>query len=110
MKAEGSLYLDDGETFGYQKGEFIYLSILFKEMSLQIKQLNSRYIEKEHFFSNLFFEEIRIYGLKLTQEMNFTVISSETKFQVTENHLSIKGLNFKVGDNLSLKVDASLNN
>ncbi len=110
MKAEGSLYLDDGETFGYRNGEFIYLSISFKEMSLQIKQQNSSYTDKGKFFSKLFFEEIKIYGLKLPEEMNFTSTSSDIKYQKTGNHLSIKGFNVKVGDNVSLKVDISLNN
>lgn len=106
MKAEGSLYLDDGETFAYQTGEFIYLLFSFKEMNLQIRQLNTSYIDKDRFFSKLFFEEIKIYGMKLSNGYKLVnSLSKDIVLEVKQNYLSIKGFNNKIGEDYSLKLE-----
>ena len=68
MKAKGNLYIDDGETFSYQKGEFIYLEINFQDLILEIKHLNKTNIFNEE-CKNRFISTINIFGLNYFEKL-----------------------------------------
>ena len=73
-EAKGTLYLDDGESFNYKNGEFIYNQFIYQEkqfkfQSLNLNELKSKenYLEKSE-FKNLKFDTISIIGSELTNE------------------------------------------
>ena len=93
--AKGLLYLDDGETFNYQKDEKTLIEYSFKEQpDGQSSILSSRALLRDCFYGLassdiLFIKEISIYGLKKTPKhvynMNFIEIRKNLKAKAPIN-------------------------
>jgi len=108
FKAKGTLYLDDGETFGYQRGEYIYLQFSFKDMRMEIKHLNKFTSSPEQFFYGLSINQINIYGLKTNGQIkSITSGQNEINYKINENSLSINGVNLKVCEEHTITINYS---
>lgn len=74
-KAKGTLYLDDGQSFDYKKGEFIYSQFYYNENTLSFSVINLNEMKsKQNYlhnceFKNIKFSEIAVIGTHLTQEL-----------------------------------------
>lgn len=57
-KADGSLYIDDGETFDFQKGAFIHRRFVFEESSLRSEDLTSKGAKTAEYLKTM--ENVRV--------------------------------------------------
>ncbi|KAG1472197.1 hypothetical protein G6F56_001684 [Rhizopus delemar] len=87
-QAEGNLYLDDEETYSYQKGIYTYTSFQYTQQQLTCQTEGDPSFMTEP----IRVERIRILGVKAPQGVKVIQgsISRELKFTVDENVLTIK--------------------
>ena len=114
-KAKGTLYLDDGESFAYQKGDFIYSQFYYNENTVAFSAINLNEMKtKPNYlsgseFKKIKFEEISVIGTDLEEEVikqsklvvrNLTtaekyVVKAEENLEFTKHSELNKTLTFK---------------
>ena len=63
--ANGTLYLDDGETFNYNTGEYLYWSFLYKKQSEVLYTITSKNLDQNGIFDpDVYVEKILIRGVR----------------------------------------------
>lgn len=62
--ANGPLYLDDGKTFNYEKGEFLNRMIVFKNGKIRIEKRDPVESSMPDSLKNTYINEISFFGLK----------------------------------------------
>ncbi|CAG8768555.1 14417_t:CDS:1, partial [Dentiscutata heterogama] len=73
-KANGSLYLDDGETYDYEKGQFVHLQFTFSNRTLISKSLTLLKNDKNLYaqsINSVRVERIIVLGLDLKPKSVF---------------------------------------
>jgi hypothetical protein len=107
FSANGNLYLDDGETFGFQKGEFLYVEFSFNEFELTIKPFIKEISASLKFFEEKLINSIEIFGFPNDRKTNKIVADEhvEVKFWQAENNLRIEGLSLEVNKRHSILIN-----
>ncbi|KHJ99467.1 hypothetical protein OESDEN_00546 [Oesophagostomum dentatum] len=63
--ANGTIYLDDGETYGYKKGEYAYWGIIFKKEHDYLHTIINKNLDKKGTLeSDIMIEKIYVRGVK----------------------------------------------
>ncbi|OHT10080.1 Neutral alpha-glucosidase AB [Tritrichomonas foetus] len=91
-EAQGTVYIDDGVTFDYQKGLYIYKSFHYKDGKIwasDCSELNDKN-EKEQYYDdyNVKIEQIKIIGIKTSPKKIICKSNGneiELKFDITSN-------------------------
>jgi mannosyl-oligosaccharide alpha-1,3-glucosidase len=68
-KANGTIYIDDGKTFDYKKGEYIKRNFIFENNVLKNVECGCSKRNKNYSIQNLI-ERIIIFGIKKPQNIN----------------------------------------
>lgn len=104
-KSEGKLYVDDGHTFNYTRGEFIYRLFEFNDNVLTNKNMNSD--DTNSFYKNysVVIDTIKIAGLvnapiKIVNESN----GEKIRFKVQNGIVILTEINLPVKEDWSLKL------
>lgn len=108
-RAKGAFYLDDGESFKYKEGDFIYSQFYYNENTFTFSVINLNEIKtRDNYlidsdYKNIKFSEISIIGTDLTEE-----IIKFAKFELRNLTTHQKHLINK-GEDLELIVYSELN-
>lgn len=103
-KSEGKLYVDDGHSFNYTHGEYVYREFEFNEDVLTNKNIN---VQENSFYDNysVVIETIKIVGLnkvpnKIVNERN----GDDVRFKVKNEIVILTDANLSVKEDWSLKL------
>ncbi|OHS97985.1 Neutral alpha-glucosidase AB [Tritrichomonas foetus] len=106
QQSKGTIYIDDGHTFNYKKGEFLYKLFHFQE-----NVLSSENLQNDINFSSKFFQsysvkinEIIIVGLqRIPKEIIDQKNNQKIKFTVNKGKVHISKVNLVMKEDISLK-------
>ncbi|VDK20034.1 unnamed protein product [Anisakis simplex] len=63
--ANGTIYMDDGETFNYKKGEYLYWAFIYKKVSDQLYTITAKNLDKNgKLETDVLIEKIVIRGVR----------------------------------------------
>ena len=101
-KAEGELYVDDGETFGFAKGEFIHKKFTFDGTKLlsvdaAVNNKNSEFVTRYH----VVIEQVKILGLDRSPS-RVTVAGNSLRFTYEAGVVTIHNPKLSVKDDLEI--------
>lgn len=107
--AKGSLYIDDGSSFAYQKGDYVFTEFEFKKGVLsgtpkRLGGFSSQEVGKSALvLLDMRVERIRIIGLAKSPE-SVAVGGSQVKFKWNSNILTVKNPPISVGKKWSVEL------
>lgn len=109
MTAKGTIYIDDGETFAYERQqECLYLEMIFKDNRINLRHIHHNQKFEENFLKNRIIDQIDLYGINNIYHEGIKIKSENCDnhdYILKGNCLSIRGLKLKLSQEHSIIIN-----